>query len=534
MDYGTTGPLPPGKSVRTAANSTSYICHDTGGYAQGSSGSRTQSIQGVPASLSGPPRQDPHRRDSQPGSYSSYNQKIPHSGAYVPPPAFPGRQPRKEQVGPTRPGSENSVSGPPPMVSDPTYYSGFPTSADAYHQPYSSHSHRHSLPGTMPLQGHWQSDPIHQQPPATAPLAPPASTVQPIYGQPPSDPRYPYQQSLPAQYPTDHTSPAPYTSMAPPSSSFPRLNDMAMALPTLPPPPLVELPGRTTPLPTGYGIQASTPRPSALPVPESYHYPPAESHPNPYPPPGNAFVPPVPPNSQTYGPPRPSSTHIPSYPLIDNRPPSSIGSLPPPDKPYSSASTHYPPAVTSSYHVSPPPAAPAASFGSASQWPGPTQGQYAPPASYASAFPEISRVQTQSPYTGAAGQHYGTGSHQAYPPAPDHNQSSAYHPPSATSTWTAPDANAKPGRSYLRSLGVGGPPLPTPTPPAGAPSHYPPGQGYSAYQPETPASWNSSSHSTNGNYSHRGPPDQGFLPADMPYPPGQGATPAFRPAYSGY
>ena len=486
-------------------------------YAAGSSSSRPHGSQGYAAAPPDPYIRDPQRRGSQSGSVSAYNHVLPPTSAYVPPPAFPGKQPPREQVGSIRPGSFVSPTGPPPVVPATTSYSGYPASADAYPQPYTGHSHRHSLPGAIPQHGRWQNDQAYQHPPI--PSAAPAIPQQVQPPPPEANPAY-KQHSLPMQYPTDRPGSTTYTPAAPPSSSFPRLNEMAMALPPLPPPPLVEMPGRTTPLPTAYGIPASAPRPATLPIPESYQYPPPDPHANPYLPQPNVSGMPLPPTSLPYAPPRPASTQIATYPLIDNRPPSSMASAPPPERPFSSASTHYPPTVTSSYHISPG-AVPSAPPGGP-HWPG-KPGQYAPPANYPSAVPEMQPVRAQSPYRGTVSQHYEPP--LAYATAQDRHQSAAYPPPASAPTWTAPEPDTRPGRNYLRSLGVGsapasGPPVPSPYPEQSRDSYASDGPLWNAPQPPP--------HHANYSYA----PDPAPLPDD-PYYPNQGAQ-TYQSTYSGY
>ncbi|GHJ85401.1 hypothetical protein NliqN6_1803 [Naganishia liquefaciens] len=488
MDYGTAGPLP---SV-------------------GSSNSRpygSQSYMATPPDLY---KSNPQRRGSQSGSISTYNQVLPPTSAYVPPPAFPGKQPPpREQVGSIR-HSVTSPSGPLPMVpalpSQPAFH------ADTYSQPNASHSHRHSLPGAIPQHGHWQNDQAYPRPsiPSTAPAVPPQPLPEPY-------PAY-NQHSLPVQYPTDRPGSALYTPAAPPSSSFPRLNEMAMALPPFPPPPLVELPGRTTPLPSAYSMPSATPRPSTLPIPESYHYPPPDPHVNPYLPQPNVSGMPAPANSLPYAPPRPPSTHIATYPLIDNRPPSSMATAPPPERPYSSASAHYPPTVTSSYHVSSAVVPPAPLTGS--HWP-PNPAQYAPPAMNASAVPEIQPVRAHSPYTAPVGQPYEP---QPYLPAGDHNEPLAYPPPVSAATWTTPEPDTRPGRTYLRSLGVGGAPV---SAPPGVSLPYPE-QSRSNYTSSGPPHASQPPH--NANYGHA--PDQAPMP-ETSYHQNYGGQ-AYQPTYSAY
>ncbi|KAJ9128025.1 hypothetical protein QFC24_000314 [Naganishia onofrii] len=227
MDYGTTGPLPPGPDRHGSLESRNY---DPAG------GPATPGPGFAP------------RRGSYSGSAAPYKPSGIQPGAYVPPPTFPGRNAsRSTAIVPSRTSDGTASAGPSTAIPARTLpTSGWPTMADSY-------PHRHSLTGAIPQHGAWQNDlgPSHAQTPANPPFAVPAA--QSVYGVPPSGTSYPVQAP---QVPFNHVSgyPAPpnnpYTATIPPSSSFPHMNDVAAALPPLPPPPPVEmLIGRSTPSP---------------------------------------------------------------------------------------------------------------------------------------------------------------------------------------------------------------------------------------------------------------------------------------------
>ncbi|KAJ9125336.1 hypothetical protein QFC22_000295 [Naganishia vaughanmartiniae] len=501
MDYGTTGPLPPGPARHSSLESRPF---DPALYPAG------------PANLAA---EFAPRRGSLSGSIGAFNQGGIQPGAYVPPPTFPGRNvSQNPTVGPPRisygaASGGPSTAGPARIVPS----SGWPAMADSY-------PHRHSLTGAIPQHGTWQHDPVaaHVQMPGSAALAAPA--IQDAYGLPPTGSLYPvHAPQVPFNpalgYPAPPTT--QYTATIPPSSSFPHMQDMAAALPPLQPPPPVEMPiGRSTPSPMWPGGPPGVPNV----VPMAYAYAPTPS-------PMTSFHNAPQPAAPTY--PyesghlqelaRPSSTNIPIYPLIDNRPSSSMGIPQPPDRPYSTTSTHYPSAVTSSFHISSMPVNSALS--NSSNLPAHMQyGGPVPPSNASTAYPgEAMRyppppsrndgqanqiLPTSLSYPETAGHHQPQAYTSAYPPAPPTQ-------PGPSSAWISSEPDSRPGRNYLRSLGVGEgasaqPPslIRSPSPMA-PPSTYTDQRNYS----DPTSSWTSPPYPQNyasGGYDDTRP--SGFIP----------------------
>ncbi|KAJ9102255.1 hypothetical protein QFC19_004801 [Naganishia cerealis] len=456
MDYGTTGPLPPGPARHSSLESRPP---DPNLYPVGSASALSDFTP---------------RRESFSGSMGSYK-----SGAYVPPPTFPGRNATRNSAAnypriPTQTASAGASAAVPGQIVPPT---GWPVSTDSY-------PHRHSLTGAIPQHGTWQNDPVPYHPSTPGPPIAPAYSSK--HGPLPTNTPYPVPAVQPSAFSPTPGYPVPssntYTATIPPSSSFPHMHDVAAALPPLPPPPPVEMPtGTSTPVPVW---PAGPPRPlSSAPV--GYPYAPPLALPS-Y---QNQYQPAAP--VSTYGSgyvqdlARPASTNIATYPLIDNRPSSSMGTqqLPqPPERPYSTTSTHYPSAVTSSFHISSTSANSALSNSS-------SVSAYIPysrpvPTSDASAgYSENSMQYSAPPSRTDVQPNYVLPTSHSYPEVTNYQQSHTYPPPppppaDTSSTWMPSDPDSRPGRNYLRSLGVGEvPPAQPPVfirspSPLVAPSHY--------------------------------------------------------------
>lgn len=455
--------------------------------------------------------------------------------AYIPPPTFPGRHSRGGHAV-LPPAHSGLVSAAPSLQNSP--YPGLPSSTEVYPEPHQSHAHRHSLNGPISQHGSWQNDQAYHQPPTnvahgTAPAPPPSNyETQPIASYP-----QPYH-TLPNAASRNQNAPSLYAPAGPPATSFPNLSDMAMALPPLPPPPTLELPGRTTPLPSNYGMPAPGIRPSTTPIPESYQYPPpTHAQVNLYPPPS---APPVPNQTSNYahGPPHAGTMQIATYPVFENRPSSSMGAIPPPDRPYSSASTHYPSTVTSSFHVSSANTTSAVHGTGGSGWAQPPPAQFGASSGYP--VEALSRNQyMQPPNENVSGSRYDQRD-PSYAETPGYGNPVAYPPPprplsAATSTWTPQEAEMKPGNKYLQSLGVGSSSAINPSG-----SNYP-------YQPvdqhhqvrDTNAPWQSAQTRNdpygNQSYDSSGPDPPSGDSSQMyqPGPPGAYGQPQYS-AFSGY
>lgn len=417
----------------------------------------------------GPPtsRQDfSLRRGSLSGSIGPYSQSGIQPAAYVPPPTFPGRNAsRNAAIGLPLTSNGSASAGPSTATSARTVpVSGWPAPADSY-------PHRHSLTGAIPQHGTWHNDsvPSHAHMPGNPAFAVPAT--QSAYGPPPNGTPYAVHAPQVPFHPTSEYPPPPtttYTAAIPPSSSFPHMNDVAAALPPLPPPPPVEMPvGTSTPSP----MWPTGPPEASHVVPVAYPYPPPPtmvSFHNVSQPAASAY-----PRESVYLQElaRPTSTNIPTYPLIDNRPSSSMGMPQAPERPYSAASTHYPSAVTSSFHNS----TMSVNSALASSSNMPVHVQYGEPASFSNLFTaypgEAMRYPPPPSRSDTQGSHNLPTSH-SYPEVAGHQQSPAYPsrytpaPPSQagpSSAWIPSEPDSRPGRSYLRSLGVGE--LPSSRPP---------------------------------------------------------------------
>lgn len=453
-------------------------------------------VPGQPSAFPGHGTQGPHRRDSYSGMASAPNQMLSPAVAYVPPPTFSGRQSRTDHAALPRPQPGSASAGPSQPVSAHSMpYPGLPSSTDAHSEPHTGHAHRHSLNGAIPQHGRWQNDQAYHQPPTAA--AHGSALASPHHGYE-AQPTVSYSThtypSMPAAPSRDQAiSSSSYTPVAPPSSSFPHLTDMAMALPPLPPPPMVELPGRATPWPPVYGIPTSGSRPTATPMPESYQYAPSSSVPvHPYPPP---TAPTVVAHLPSYAnvPSQQGATHMATYPLYENRPSSSMGIMSLPERPYSSASAHYPSTVTSSFHISSANATSSASTTGPNAWVGPPQ--YGTSPEYGG-HSESHTHHTQPQNESFAQSRYEPKIDPTYADTSGYN-SLAYPPPprplsAASPGWTPHDADVKPGRNYLRSLGVGDPSSSIPPAPANMPfSQYPyrPVDQHDPSMPEPNTSW---------------------------------------------
>ncbi|KAI5450725.1 hypothetical protein NCC49_002734 [Naganishia albida] len=501
MDYGATGPLPTGPTRHSSLET------------------RLPHVPGQPTAFAPQGGHDPHRR----GSFSAAT-----AVAYIPPPTFPGRNARVNHSalpqGLIGPASAGPSSQNPP-------YAGMPSSSEV-HPEYQGHGHRHSLNGAIPQHGSWQNDQSYPRPPTSS------YETQPI----PPYPSQPYH-SLPNAAARNPNAASSYAHAPPPVTSFPNLSDMTMALPPVAPPPTLEFPGSTTSAPPTLGILPPGMRPATTPIPDSYPYPPSRAPMNAYPPPVNAHPPlPVlaavnPPSDYAHTAPR-ASQHG-TYPLYENRPASSVSAIPPPDRPYSSASTHYPSTVTSSFHVSSANTAPAAHVMTSSGWMPPPPAHYTP--SGYSADNTASRPQySLPPGENTSAPRYDPPRDPSYTDTTAYGHSAGYAPPprplsAAPPVWAPQEPETKPGRSYLRSLGVGSPSSNSQDP---AYSYQPPNP-----QPQLPESappWQSAPTGNDALYGYQtydpsGPPPPVADPAQMyqtgpsrPYDQSQ------HPSYSGF